>query len=226
MADVRGAARVIDGDTLEVAGTRVRLLGIDAPELSQRCDGPRETWPCGQWSRRQLNDLVRGRDLICTGTGEDRFGRRLVRCEAAGQDLARAMVEAGAALAYRRYSLEYLDAEARARAIGVGLWQWNAAAMIAPQDHRAAQRRGERAEGIPPPHGAEQDGTQGSSAAPAFGMPGSRCLIKGNISPNGRIFHQPGQRHYARTRIDPARGERWFCSTEEALAAGWRAALD
>jgi hypothetical protein len=49
------------------------------------------------------------------------------------------------------------------------------------------------------------------------------CRIKGNISNNGRIYHVPGSRHYDRTKIDTSRGERWFCSVEEAVRAGWRA---
>jgi hypothetical protein len=54
--------------------------------------------------------------------------------------------------------------------------------------------------------------------------PNQNCAIKGNISSGGRIYHVPGQEHYARTRINPANGERWFCSRAEAEAAGWRAA--
>jgi hypothetical protein len=50
------------------------------------------------------------------------------------------------------------------------------------------------------------------------------CVIKGNISSNGRIYHVPGQEHYDRTRISPSKGERWFCSESDARAAGWRRA--
>ena len=48
------------------------------------------------------------------------------------------------------------------------------------------------------------------------------CGIKGNISANGRIYHMQGQKHYWATRINPLRGERWFCSESAARAAGWR----
>jgi hypothetical protein len=49
------------------------------------------------------------------------------------------------------------------------------------------------------------------------------CLIKGNVSAKGeRIYHSPGCRNYAATNVDPARGERWFCTEQEAIAAGWR----
>jgi len=53
-------------------------------------------------------------------------------------------------------------------------------------------------------------------------VPG-KCRIKGNISGNGKIYHVPGSDAYAKTRIDESKGERWFCSEEEARAAGWRA---
>ncbi len=53
--------------------------------------------------------------------------------------------------------------------------------------------------------------------------PPAGCLIKGNVSTRGeRIYHPPGCRHYNATKINPARGERWFCSEAEAVAAGWR----
>ena len=49
------------------------------------------------------------------------------------------------------------------------------------------------------------------------------CRIKGNISDGGHIYHVPGSPHYSRTRVEPEKGERWFCTEEEAIAAGWRA---
>ena len=61
-------------------------------------------------------------------------------------------------------------------------------------------------------------------AAPAFAQPSSKqCLIKGNVNSKGeRIYHPPGCRYYNATVIDPNRGERWFCTENEAIAAGWR----
>ncbi len=66
-------------------------------------------------------------------------------------------------------------------------------------------------------------------AAPALadvaGIASEKCAIKGNINAKGkRIYHLPGGKWYDRTRIDPAKGERWFCSEAEARAAGWRKA--
>jgi hypothetical protein len=60
-------------------------------------------------------------------------------------------------------------------------------------------------------------------APPLAAQPDQQCLIKGNISGKGeRIYHPPGCRYYSSTVIDSKRGERWFCSEREAVAAGWR----
>lgn len=201
-ADVRGHARVIDGDTLEVAGTTVRLFGIDALERGQSCDTAGRSWPCGIWAGQQLARLIGGQPVTCTGRDTDRYGRLVARCTGPGGDLGAAMVEQGAALAYRRYALDYVAQEERARSAQRGLWGREGAQTQDPAAFRATGRR-------------DADSAQ---TAPAG------CAIKGNISASGRIYHRPGQRDYDRTRIDPARGERWFCSEAEARAAGWRPA--
>jgi endonuclease YncB( thermonuclease family) len=196
-AALEGPVRVVDGDTLEVAGEVVRLHGIDAPEAAQRCTGPGGgRWACGTWSGAVLAELVARGRLSCTGIERDRYGRLVARCRAGGVDVAEAMVRRGAAFAYRRYSLDYVAAERLARRDGLGLWQGGAA-------RPADWRRGDT--------GPDPEAPEG-------------CPIKGNISDNGRIYHRPGQAHYARTRIATSRGERWFCSEAEARAAGWRPA--
>jgi hypothetical protein len=61
------------------------------------------------------------------------------------------------------------------------------------------------------------------SVSSSFAQDGTRCNIKGNVSTRGeKIYHVPGQRYYNETRISASHGERWFCSEEEARAAGWR----
>lgn len=197
-ADVTGTVRVIDGDTFDVGGTRVRLFGIDAPEKDQHCVTEQGVkWGCGDWVSTQVRQRFQGRVATCDEKDVDQYGRVVATCAVAGEDVGRALVSDGLAFAYRRYSMEYDLDEKGAAVNDRGLW---ASAVQSP-----AQFRQTRAKGRIPP---DRD-----------------CVIKGNISSKGtRIYHVPGQRDYERTGINLARGERWFCSPAEARAAGWRAA--
>lgn len=194
-----GPVAVIDGDTLEVGKRKVRLFGIDAPEIGQTCtrdDG--RVWPCGRWARDWLETRVARRPVRCEALETDRYGRTVARCFVGGEDIAAALVRAGAATAYQRYSLDYVDEEKEAVFARRGIWSGE------------VERPGAfRARSAPPPQVAPKSG----------------CVIKGNISRAGRIYHIPGQRDYERVRIDPTKGERWFCSEAEARSAGWRPAL-
>lgn len=191
---VTGRVRVIDGDTLAIGAEHVRLFGIDAPERDQTCDRDGRPWDCGRDATRALTALVGKGRLVCEVQDRDRYGRAVSVCAADGTDLAEALVEQGAAVAYRRYSLRYVAAETRARARRLGVWSGQ---MVLPETYR---------------HGVEADS----------GVAG--CAIKGNIGTHGRIYHLPGQADYAATRINEARGEAWFCSEAEARAAGFRKA--
>lgn len=193
---MQGVVRVIDGDTFDLGGERIRLFGIDAPEGDQICDLSGQAWACGTWATEVLTEVIRGHQLACKPVERDRFGRSVAICTAGGQDVAEAMVSRGAALAYRRYSARYIAAERIAKAGSVGLW---AARMDTPEAHRKARQ--------PVPAESPTD-----------------CRIKGNISQSGRIYHLPGQEHYDRTVISPGKGEAWFCSEAEARAAGFRRA--
>jgi endonuclease YncB( thermonuclease family) len=202
-AEVQGIVRVIDGDTLDVGDARIRLYGIDAPETDQSCVRENGTeWACGAWVTRVVAGRYQGRMARCDAQTHDRYGRLVAICRVGGEDMARSLVEEGLAFAYRRYSRQYVSAENRAKAAANGLHAYR---VTRPEDHRRADRV-----------------VTETSVAGAFA---AGCVIKGNISASGeRIFHAPGQQHYARTSISPARGERWFCSAAEARAAGWRAA--
>lgn len=196
---ITGTAHVADGDTLRVDGARVRISGIDAPELSQRCGPDGRDAPCGAMAADWLRRRVEGRQVACRTVDTDRYGRAVAVCAADGADLGAAMVEAGWATAYRRYSLAYVAHEGRARAARRGIW---ALGFEAPADYRRERRLAD---------------------VPA--APDPRCPIKGNVSASGaRIYHLPGSRAYPEVRIDPRKGERWFCSAREAEAAGWRPA--
>lgn len=201
-----GSARIIDGDTLAVAGERVRLDGIDAPESRQSCTRNGRAWACGKAATQAMRKLVGRNPVHCEITGRDRYGRAIGTCFAAGRDLQRQLVREGLALAYRRYSTRYVEDEHAAREEGTGLWSGS---FVEPWRWRNERKK--RIRSAP----RRQAPRSASSASRA-------CLIKGNISSNGRIYHVPGGKHYARTRIDESRGERWFCSEAEARAAGWR----
>lgn len=126
---LEGAARVADGDSLVLGSERIRLQGIDAPELAQLCARGGGDYPCGREARDALLRLVAGRAVSCESRQRDRYDRVLARCRAGPLDLNRAMVEAGWAVSYG----DYRDAEDAARRAGKGLW---AGSFDRPQDWR------------------------------------------------------------------------------------------
>ncbi len=199
LAEISGPARVVDGDTLEVAGERIRLYAIDAPEKDQTCSLDGRAWACGIAAWGDLVQFTAGKEVVCEPRDTDRYGRTVAACTVDGTDLGDWLVRNGWAIAYYLYSYEYTRAEHHAKTNRLGLW---AGEFVFPWDWR----RGERLQA----EAANDD-------APAD------CLIKGNVSNSGeRIYHVPGGAYYDHTKISPAKGERWFCSETEALAAGWR----
>jgi endonuclease YncB( thermonuclease family) len=209
---VVGAAAVIDGDTLDVNGQRFRLFGVDAPEIQQSCSRGQEDWACGTDAGRQLATLIAGRTVRCETRDTDAYGRIVAVCRAGSMDLAQAMVQTGFALAFRRYSLDYVADEAVARSAGRGLWS---STFTVPSEWRAARRRQNG--------GGEGDrsGRTDLMPAPVATGEGDTCLIKGNINRRGEhIYHMPGMPYYEATRP-----ERMFCSEAEARAAGFRRAM-
>ena len=116
LADVTGPARVIDGDTLEIQGQRIRLHGIDAPESRQLCYLDGKPWQCGKDAANALADKIARQPVTCEDLGRDRYERIIARCTVAGEDIESWMVREGLALAYRRYSLDYVEEEADAKA--------------------------------------------------------------------------------------------------------------
>ncbi len=92
LADVAGTASVIDGDTIEVHGQRIRLHGIDAPESRQFCRRDSKPWQCGKDAANALADKIARRPVTCEDLGRDRYTRIIARCTVAGEDLGEWMV--------------------------------------------------------------------------------------------------------------------------------------
>ncbi len=137
LAGVAGIASVIDGDTIEVHGQRIRLHGIDAPESRQLCLSDGKPWRCGKDAANALADKIARRPVTCEDLGRDRYNRIIGRCIVAGEDINAWMVSQGLALAYRRYSLDYVDEEADARAARRGIW---AGEFVKPWEWRRGKR--------------------------------------------------------------------------------------
>ncbi len=204
-ADFSGPATAKDGDDLIIAGHDLRLFGIDAPELGQRCEAGGSVYSCGEWARDALAGKIAGARVDCDQRDYDaRNGRPVVACRIGALDLNAWLVDQGWAVAYRHYSLDYAGNEGAAKAQRRGLWE---GAFVMPWDWRRGARLPQEAAAADPV----------PLASPAG------CVIKGNISSSGeRIYHMPGQQHYGATKITESKGERWFCSEAEAQAAGWR----
>ena len=122
-ADISGPARVVDGDTIHIGDTKIRLHGIDTPETKQECiDANGNPWMAGQDATAFLKSLTEGKEVSCSSHGNDRYGRMIGSCEVGGIDINREMVVAGLARAYRQYSERYLYEEHGAMRNKAGMW--------------------------------------------------------------------------------------------------------
>jgi endonuclease YncB( thermonuclease family) len=211
---IEGPAQVIDGDSLRIGRTEVRLFGVDAPEYSQACFSNGAQVACGTMAKDALEGLIGGSTLVCTAQGTDQYGRTVARCQTSGVDVGNALVASGWATAYRRYGHDYVAAETRARAARAGIWQWD---FQRPEDYRAnlqAEREPEQTQRL------ARAGTSASNQQRRFER-GGMCLIKGNHSRRGDwIYHLPGMPYY-----DATSAEAYFCTEAQAQAAGYRRAI-
>ena len=135
--DLKGIPRVVDGDTLVLNGERIRLHGIDAPELRQTCWDKNGEFRCGKNMRQMLFALTR-QSVTCTAKDRDRYNRIVAVCfDKDGNDINAMMVRHGWALAYRRFSQDYVADEEKARASKFGMWAYR---FTPPWDWRKMMR--------------------------------------------------------------------------------------
>lgn len=144
-AQMKGTPTVLDGDTIELQGQRIRLFGIDAPELGQDCQIKGQSYDCGMVARTALLDLTAGSDVICKVVPADPNGvsaeGRPGRCFAGNYDLSEGMAYTGWALAEREVSERYVIYEARAKDSGRGLWKGQ---FVMPWEWRGGKRLSEK----------------------------------------------------------------------------------
>jgi endonuclease YncB( thermonuclease family) len=228
-----GTAKILDADTIAIGNERIRLQGVDAPETDQTClDSTGALWNCGIDARDRLTRHIGSRETSCVTNGKDAFGRWLATCSTNDGDLSAWLVREGLGMAFIRYSNAYVADEAVARSAQKGMW---AGAFIAPWDWRTrtastvilgSYKPTEEQTRLLLPSTPQLQPRPALSVPPQSQAQRAECLIKGNINSKGEhIYHVSGQRYYDRTQIDESKGERWFCSEQEAIAAGWRKAM-
>lgn len=200
----RGAlptVEVIDGDTIEVDGTMVQLYGIDAPELGQLCGQDGRWVHCGVSAAFELHKIISlaRQPVICTqANSNDRNSPAI--CTIGTVDLSHSMLITGYAVAAPDATPDYQQAEKSAREGSLGLWHKE---FVPPSEWRAGRRLAREPE---PETGA--------------------CPIKAVVRADGdRVFLVPTDEAFASATVDPRKGDRVFCSDEEARAAGWHHAL-
>jgi endonuclease YncB( thermonuclease family) len=193
---IEGRGVALAGDVLRVRNVVVRLKGIEAPLLSQRCARPgNRRWRCGEASQEALAKALRFGHVRCELRGSDEAGRALGTCTVRGKDLAASLVREGAVFAAGGLLASYRDEEKQAMAERAGLWQGE---VERPSEYRA--KLWEAAKRTAP----------------------DECPIKGQVSSNGKYYLVPWSPNYTRAQVRAQRGDRWFCSEREALAAGWK----
>ena len=131
-SEITGVPKVVDGDTIHIKFYKIRLQGIDAPEIKQICKKPflqasffnfQKDYYCGQVSKKKLIQKIGNKPVKCILVGKDRYKRYLAKCLKGKVDLNRWMVRNGYAVAYKRYSKLYIPEENFAKEEKLGLWK-------------------------------------------------------------------------------------------------------
>ena len=143
--EISGIPRVIDGDTIHINSYKIRLEGIDAPEIKQYCKKPllkfsatigftiNKDYPCGLISKKKLIEKIKKSKIVCYSTSKDRYRRYIATCYLKNLNLNKWMVRNGYAVAYKRYSKEYVRDEEYAKENKLGIWKGT---FIAPEKWR------------------------------------------------------------------------------------------
>jgi endonuclease YncB( thermonuclease family) len=215
-ADITGVPKIRDGDQVQIGNNRIRLGGIDAPSTDQLCLNTHgERWTCGVAARDELIKHAGHKSWACHVRTTDRRGHIVARCEVDGEDIQKWLVASGWALS--RMSHDYDAEEKTAREAKAGMWQ---GAFIAPWDWRVRNKKTPILGATKPPPNAHAILLASASGPVA---PSPDCTIKGNVYTSGEcIYHTTSSRWYARIEMRISKGTRWFCSVEEAEAAGCR----
>ena len=130
--------RIVDGDTIILNSEKIRFYGIDTPEKKQKCkDRNGLSYPCGEFATNELKKIISSGQLFCKKRATDRYGRSISICYVNGVDINSLMVKNGWALAYRKYSRDYIDEEKEAKDKKMGMW---AGKFIAPWRWRKLKR--------------------------------------------------------------------------------------
>ena len=120
---IYGIANVVDGDTLHIEKNKIRLYGIDAPEIDQTCTINDKVWHCGLESTAALKKLVLNNNISCVVSDIDKYKRYIAECFINNKNINKFMVRNGWAIAYRYYSLDYIVEEEFAKNSKIGIWQ-------------------------------------------------------------------------------------------------------
>jgi len=217
-ADVSGIPKIREGHQIQIGNARIRLGGIDAPAVDQLClNTSGERWTCGVAARDELIRYAGNKSWTCHVSQTERRGREIARCEVDGEDIQKWMVRNGWALSYTRYSHDYDADEKAAREAKAGMWQGS---FIAPWDWRVRNKKTAILGAAKPPENSHAILLASASGPVA---PSPECTIKGNVNRSGEcIYHQPSSRWYSQIKMQISKGTRWFCSVDEAEAAGCR----
>ena len=133
--EIYGTPKIIDGDTVHINSKKIRLEGIDAPEIRQQCQKVflkisaiigfsfKKNYSCGVISKKKLVNKIKTSQINCISSGRDRYKRYLATCYKDRINLNKWMVRNGLAVAYKRYSKDYLGDEVYAKENKLGLWK-------------------------------------------------------------------------------------------------------